>query len=417
MEMAKPARGRWQRFGLWCKALKQQYDLVQGEATMESLRRFRVFALVTLAINLAYIVEFWGLHETTGNALQDRYADTIGWAHFCMATAMVLLGLLAHRLLTHQQRGSYRAIVLQLLVCFSALAFAVVVAMADQMVTTSITSFVLICALIGVLSLMRPAMSAPVFLLTYLVFYYAVASTQHDLAVLERIRGDARLVALLSFIVSLLVFRQYATAVLLRRDIQRAHQALAEKQAELAFTATHDELTGLYNRREFMRLAVVELARASRTSSPTCLLMLDIDFFKKINDQYGHPAGDEVLQLLARLLVNGVRSMDVVARLGGEEFIVLLPNTGRAGALAVAEKLRAGLEQVPLQLRSVVLPVTASFGLSELPGGVAGTLEDLYKAADQALYVAKRQGRNRVEFDVARFEPPSPSFRSLSAHE
>ncbi|WP_161631566.1 GGDEF domain-containing protein [Rhodoferax saidenbachensis] len=413
--MAGPPVGKWQRLGQWLLAHMRQYDVVQGEATMESVRRLRVFALVVLVLNVVYVCLFWLGRDGSGGDLQARYRNAIGWAHFYMGLAMLLLGFLAWRLLRQSERGSYRAIVLQLLACASGMLFAIAVSVIDQMVTSGITPFAIVSLLIAVVSLMRPAMAIPVFGVNYLVFYQVADLTQKDPALLARIRGDALVVSILSLVVSTLVLRQYMGSVLLRREIVRAHQALAEKQAELAFTATHDELTGLYNRREFMRLAVIELSRASRTPGPTCLLMLDIDFFKKINDQHGHPAGDEVLQQVAQLLTKGVRAMDVVARLGGEEFIVLLPNTGRAGASAVAEKLRMTLAQAPLQLQSLALPVTASFGLSELPAGMAGTLEDLYKAADKALYVAKRQGRNRVEFDVAKFDPPSPSFRSLSA--
>ncbi len=409
MDAAAPAPGRWQRLWQWLKALKQQYDQVQGEATMESLRRFRVFTCVTFAMNLVYTLAYWFFYDTRGNGVYVRYANAIGWANLCMGMASVVLGLAVFRLLRHNQRGSYRAIVLQLLLCASALSFAIALAVIDQMVTTSITPFVMVCVLISVLSLMRPLMGASVFGLTYLVFCSTIGLTQLDPVILARQYSDAALVVVLSFVLSVLVFRQYVTAVLLRRDIVRANQALADKQAELAFTATHDELTGLYNRREFTRLALLELARTARVPGPTCMLILDIDFFKKINDQHGHPTGDAVLQQLAQMLTQGVRSIDVVARLGGEEFIVLLPNTERAGACAVAEKLRATLARAPMQLPSLALPVTASFGLSELPAGVDGTMEDLYRAADQALYVAKRQGRNRVEFDVVKFGTPDTS--------
>jgi diguanylate cyclase (GGDEF)-like protein len=162
--------------------------------------------------------------------------------------------------------------------------------------------------------------------------------------------------------------------------------------------ATRDALTGLYNRREFMRLAELELARGARVAADTGVLMVDLDFFKKINDQYGHPAGDEVLKQVSALLKTGVRATDVVARMGGEEFIVLLPDTDRAGALAVAEKLRSAICQLPLQVLGEVIPVTASIGVSGVKQVQRASIDGLYAAADQALYVAKQSGRDRVEF-------------------
>ncbi|QDL56560.1 diguanylate cyclase [Rhodoferax aquaticus] len=171
------------------------------------------------------------------------------------------------------------------------------------------------------------------------------------------------------------------------------------RQDQLIVTSTRDELTGLLNRREFTRLAQAELARVARVPGPTSLVMVDADYFKRINDRHGHPVGDEVLQQLAKKLLAGVRTLDVVARMGGEEFVLLLPHTDAQGALALAEKLRTSLAQTPLQLRNGEdLWISASFGVSSLPQGQAGTLEAMYASADKALYAAKANGRNRVEF-------------------
>lgn len=175
------------------------------------------------------------------------------------------------------------------------------------------------------------------------------------------------------------------------------------RQDKLVLTSAQDELTGLINRREFTRLAQAELARVARVPGPTSLVMVDVDYFKRINDRYGHPEGDEVLRQLANKLLAGVRTMDVVARMGGEEFVLLLPSTDAKGALALAEKMRASLAQTALQLRNGEdLWVSASFGVSSLPQGQTGTIEALYASADKALYAAKANGRNRVEFHLTK---------------
>ena len=384
---------------------------------METLRRFRIFAAATVLVNLVYVQEFWLFPKPATSMLQQDYVNRIGWAHCVMGCAMVLLGGLAHYLCRGNARARNGTIVLQMVICATYLAFGITISVIDQMVSTSITAFVLVCILVCVISLMRPGMALPMLLVALMVLNRMMEIAQPDPVALDRIHGDGRLVVLLGLMVSFVVWIQYVAAVLLRRDLTSANQALATKQAELQFTSTHDELTGLINRREFVRLALVELARAARVPSPTSLVMVDVDFFKKINDRYGHPAGDEVLQQVASNMVAGVRTIDVVARMGGEEFVILLPNTSQEGALAVAEKIRASLDSAPLQLRSASIRVTASFGVSVLPQGQSGTLEDMYAAADQALYAAKNNGRNRVEFEVAQSLAFPSNFTSLRAQD
>jgi diguanylate cyclase (GGDEF)-like protein len=158
---------------------------------------------------------------------------------------------------------------------------------------------------------------------------------------------------------------------------------------EAAFT---DHLTGLANRRRFERQLDREVSRVLRYEHPFSLLMLDIDSFKNLNDNYGHDAGDEAIRRLARVLREGTRGIDLAARIGGEEFAVLLVETSKEGAREVAERLR-------LAIRALEIPgaeqMTASFGVAECPSD-AQTAIDLLKAADVALYEAKRNGRDRV---------------------
>jgi len=160
--------------------------------------------------------------------------------------------------------------------------------------------------------------------------------------------------------------------------------------------ALTDPLTGLYNRRVFMEMAEKELAKAKRYGYNFSILMLDIDNFKRINDTYGHDVGDLVLKKIAEILRRNVRGADVVARFGGEEFIVMLSNANLNGAVKKAEQLRRLIEQTPVELPSgEKLRVTVSIGVSTYRG--QESLEELIKEADIALYEAKRNGKNRVE--------------------
>lgn len=174
---------------------------------------------------------------------------------------------------------------------------------------------------------------------------------------------------------------------------------LRQKQLveNLAEQATKDPLTGLSNRRQLMSDLSLEMKRAKRYGTPLALILLDVDHFKKYNDTHGHPAGDEVLRQVARLLTMNVRAFDKVARYGGEEFVVILPQTDLQGAAAAAEKLRRAIEEHPF-LGEETQPggkVTVSLGVAGFPEH-AGSVDELLEQADQAMYRAKAAGRNRV---------------------
>ncbi len=167
-------------------------------------------------------------------------------------------------------------------------------------------------------------------------------------------------------------------------------------QTKLAEQAVRDPLTGLYNRRYLDETLDREVARARREGSPLSVVMLDVDHFKKLNDAYGHQAGDEVLKSLAELLRQDTRTEDVACRYGGEEFLVLLPSMPLDKARDRAEHWRQQLENHHFSFGNFSLSATASFGVSSYPHH-GKTPDDLTRAADNALYSAKRSGRNRVE--------------------
>ena len=159
--------------------------------------------------------------------------------------------------------------------------------------------------------------------------------------------------------------------------------------------AVTDELTGLANRRRFMEVVELELKRAERFQSPLGLLLVDLDDFKLVNDRFGHGTGDEVLRALSDVFRESLRDVDLAARLGGEEFAVLLPETDYPGAAGVAERLRAGLASLELKApEGERFGVTASFGVAVYPE--AQSVDELLRAADAALYRAKAEGKNRV---------------------
>jgi diguanylate cyclase (GGDEF)-like protein/PAS domain S-box-containing protein len=167
-------------------------------------------------------------------------------------------------------------------------------------------------------------------------------------------------------------------------------------EMELERLARTDVLTGVTNRRYFFELAEIQFARARRYRQSLAVLLLDVDHFKQVNDRYGHLAGDQVLQMVARECKKHLRGSDIFARYGGEEFICLLPEQDQAGALDTAERIRQIIGQAEVVYEAQSICVTASIGLTVLPAATNLTLERLIDQADQALYASKTNGRNRV---------------------
>jgi diguanylate cyclase (GGDEF)-like protein len=189
-----------------------------------------------------------------------------------------------------------------------------------------------------------------------------------------------------------------ASQAVVALDNARLHR-IVERQALV------DGLTGLANRRQCEEILASELARLERFGGPLAIVVADLDWFKDVNDRFGHPSGDAVLRELAQLLQETVRDVDLAGRWGGEEFLIILPGTDLAGGAQVAERIRVALAgRIVLSSDGTPIPVTASFGVAASPP--ASTAAELFSAADRALYEAKRNGKNRVE--VAPAPVPHP---------
>ena len=201
----------------------------------------------------------------------------------------------------------------------------------------------------------------------------------------------------------LLIFIIFAVAwtfnyIVLSSD--RFQSELKETQAELKKQATTDFLTGINNDRRFFEIGTSEIQRATRFRNSLAVIMFDLDFFKCVNDEYGHAAGDKVLIEITRICQNTLRVTDTFGRIGGEEFAVLLPHTDVDGAKIVAEYLRVAIEDAEIEISSETIKITASFGVSEFKPTDA-EIKEILDRADAALYEAKRNGRNQAVADSA----------------
>ncbi len=183
-----------------------------------------------------------------------------------------------------------------------------------------------------------------------------------------------------------------AGRIIIFSDISRIRHLMDQLEEQAAL----DGLTGVYNRRHFTELAVREIYRFHRFGGALSMIMLDLDHFKNINDSFGHSAGDAVLKAASKTLEETIRKTDIIGRFGGEEFIILLPETGPDSAAELAEKLRDRLERLAVSFQDRTFNVTASFGVTGVVSPDKTSLEELFECADRALYEAKTFGRNRV---------------------
>ena len=380
----------------WLLSIAAADPSVADAAIMGNLRRLRWLLLVVIVLNLVLVGVFWfAVDGETPRLL--AWKNAIGWTNACMAGWSLVLWSAARRL-SLQTTPGWAAKLLQIVTPLSLMLFSTTLTVVDQPVTPNISPFLLGNVFVGLLLLMRPPLAVGIFVFVYVLFYIGVGATQEDPQQLLSNRLNGLVAVAMGGILSMVLWHKNMVYALLQRELETRNTALLQQQEELVWLAKRDALTGLFNRGEFLRIAELELKRAQRHGTDTSAIMLDLDLFKNINDTYGHPAGDSVLKHTASCLLGGVRNIDLVARVGGEEFMVLLPQTSQGDAVALAEKLLRVLRQSPAQITSELkIAVTASLGVGSFLAGQQGTVASLYAAADHALYEAKRLGRDRVE--------------------
>lgn len=268
------------------------------------------------------------------------------------------------------------------------LAVGIALVTVDQYVTTNITPFLVICTIMGVLILKRPVSAVGIYLSIYLVFYKTIGFYQAKSTILMTNRVNGITFVSIGICISIVIWYSYRTNILQNIKIK-------EQQIKLEKLAYYDTLTGLYNRRKLMSILNDEIKRMNIYGYEGSIILSDIDYFKKINDKFGHPAGDKVLQEVAAILKKELQVDNKAARWGGEEFIIFLPETSISAAIGVAEKLREIIENKSIETEGSTLNITVSFGVTSFNSkeGFAKS----YSRADEALYLAKQKGRNRVE--------------------
>lgn len=266
----------------------------------------------------------------------------------------------------------------------------------DQRVISRINSLLIAALAVALAFLLRPLAALINYLLVLTYFLVGVAWTQTQADLLLTMRVSAITATGVGFALAFMQWRQQIISLRQQQQIAAQQRELEAKNRELTLLATRDPLTGLMNRAQFMLEVNNEVVRLESEGSTACLIMMDVDHFKRINDQFGHPVGDQMLIQVAGILTRLLRSTDLLARLGGEEFTALLPAASLQEGVEVAEKLRHAIAQQPVSVGAQAVQVTASFGVADCPIGSIDALNQAYRAADLALYQAKNDGRNCV---------------------
>lgn len=373
---------------------------VAEEALLGNLRRLRWLLPLFLALVLGLLTVFaW--QTDVGTDARMAWREAVMNVYRVTIACLIVMALAVWHM-SSRTRPDTGVRVLLFIAPLGFLVFAAVLAVLDQRVTPNISPYLLGCISVSLLFLLPPATAIGSMLLAYVLFFVGLGFTQPDETLLLTNRANGFGATLLALVLSLTMWNRNTQYNLLQRELTVRNAALEKQQTDLLWLATRDALTGLFNRGEFMRLAEQELLRTRRHGGNTGVIVVDLDHFKAVNDQHGHPAGDKVLAHVADTLRDGVRNTDIVARIGGEEFIVLLPQTDIDATMVLAQKLRLLLRRSSVQVNSdLQVSITASFGVACMPGGHNGSVAALYAAADNALYEAKRAGRDQV----ARTEP------------
>ncbi|MGD9570156.1 MAG: GGDEF domain-containing protein [Sedimentibacter sp.] len=263
------------------------------------------------------------------------------------------------------------------------MAGSIVITSFEQLVSEDIMPFVMFSMVVSSVFLIRPLHALAIYSISYIGFLYGHYLTAEFTANIS----NGLSITFIGFLISFINWRNYVTTIM-------QDSLIREQQAELEQMAFFDTLTNLPNRRLFDELVKKEMDIINSNKIQSCIIIADLDHFKKVNDTYGHPVGDCVLQQFAKLIKDNLRASDIVARLGGEEFIILLPSTNKENAAIVSENLKSVVESTAFKCGENTISITSSFGVSEL--SCNPTHSNYYQNADNALYMAKQDGRNKV---------------------
>jgi len=372
------------------KITKTFYDnsSVLGECALINTRRIYYLSMIAIPLRIINIFLFT-INKSYDTLTLKAWSKGIIASHLVLLVFMIGFLLVTHRLKNRIQPNK-TMFLLQYIVVVVIMASGIAIVTFDQLVTTNITPVLLISIITGTIFLIRPITSFILFATSYMTYYYLIALTITNQQILLSNRVNGITAIGIGFLLSLFLWHYNYINITQKRCIEM-------QQKKLEQMAYYDSLTDLPNRRLYEKLIKQEISLMQRYGHETVLIILDIDNFKKINDTYGHPVGDDILRQVADLLKSNVRDSDTVFRFGGEEFIILMPQTSLEGGYAFADRLRKLIMDKTFSIGPITVQITSSFGITSMDDTNSQNLEGYYHLADRALYLAKQRGKNRVE--------------------
>lgn len=378
------------------------YRVPEPDLARINIQRFTIFFNILLAAHLLHIVLFWQALSNDGAQITGQvYQWRLGiiTAHSTMAVLVLAAIFLTNYIRKNNLHHSKPGVYLPNVAAFAYLIFGAAICIIDQLVTSAINPYLIANVTVALGVILKPQISLVIYPLTYLVYYTLLPITQTDSEILLSVRVNSITATGIGLALSLIIWRTNMVTLIQNKLIQTQKEELEKKNTELQKMVRTDMLTGLNNRMRFTEYIEMETSRLKRTGGQSCLIFMDLDYFKKVNDTYGHPSGDTVLKWIAGVIKSQIRSTDILARFGGEEFAVMLPDTSIEGALKVAENIRSAIENCSFPGNMENLKMTASFGVAPLNSGENDSFKTAYKKADTALYRAKEGGRNQIEYE------------------
>jgi len=384
------------------KKILLENSTINKEYAISNMRRLCYLVLIAAPASLINVIKFLFFIDVESKE-EILWRTGIIIAHSSIVVTASIFGIISFYMLKKEKLNIFSAIIIKLIAIAFILIVGALIVMLDQLVTTSITPFLIACTVPALVFIIRPTVSIPIYLVAYIIYDFLLSLTQRNKVVLASNQVNGITITAIGICLSIILWKNNKNNLIQRKYIEHQKKKLEELNAELEvknkrleYLAACDSMTGLLNRREFERIVNHELSRMRRYEYNSCIIIVDIDFFKKINDEYGHPAGDELIKQFSFILKNELREFDIIGRWGGEEFIILLPDVSIYNGRKVAERLRQVIENNEFIISDNVVKITASFGVAELSYNEPEAFKKSYDRADKALYIAKKSGRNCV---------------------
>lgn len=380
--------------------LKQNQYL--KSAVNANMSRIYYLSLLMIPISVIHIVTFtFFVVPETQEATWWRMGIIL--LHSLMVAMSSIISFLIFWIDNYERELIRLKFMIQIFSTIVVMVLGVGIAAVDQWVTPSISPFIIVSIIIALVVLMHPLISTLIYIGLFALFMFTMPLIITDSLILTSTIMNGVTVVMMAVGLSNIMWYYYTKNEKQKRVIEIQNANLEEQKQELeqlnyrlSVLASMDSMTQLLNRREFENQVNAELSVFKDDVFASSMMIADIDHFKRVNDQYGHPVGDELLKQFSLLLKAVLREKDLIARWGGEEFVVMLHQSNPNEAYKIAERLRRTIESTTFQINQHHIHITVSFGIAPLNTSDEEPLYTSYLRADKALYQAKESGRNKT---------------------